>query len=192
MGWQALCVALTQPQLELSMATIGPADGVVSIEMYARLVIDTVSNRLRISTMSYIAERRQEEKDRRRAEIVDAAETLYAESGWDSITMDQVARQARLSRALLYVYFRDKEDLLFALVERSLEALRDRFVVGQQGHARGIDEVSCYRPAPTWRFHARRRITSTPAPASRLIAPPARSRTRTRWPAWPRAIACTR
>ena len=45
--------------------------------------------------MSYIAERRQEEKDRRRAEIVDAAEALYAESGWDAVTMDQVARRAR-------------------------------------------------------------------------------------------------
>ena len=91
--------------------------------------------------MSYIAERRQEEKDRRRAEIVDAADAVYAESGWDAVTMDQVARRARLSRALVYVYFRDKEDLLFALVERSLENLRDRFVVAQQGHARGIDEV---------------------------------------------------
>src|SRR5215212_11097270 len=91
--------------------------------------------------MSYIAERRQEEKDRRRAEIVDAAEAVYAESGWDSVTMDQVARRARLSRALVYVYFRDKEDLLFALVQRSLAALRERFVAVQQGHARGIDEL---------------------------------------------------
>jgi AcrR family transcriptional regulator len=91
--------------------------------------------------MSYISERRREEKDRRRAEIVDAAEALYAEAGWDAITMDQVARRARLSRALLYVYFRDKADLHFALVERSLEALRERFVAARQGHAQGIDEV---------------------------------------------------
>jgi AcrR family transcriptional regulator len=91
--------------------------------------------------MSYIAERRQEEKDRRRAEIVDAAEALYAETGWDGITMDQVARQARLSRALLYVYFEDKADLHLALVERSLDALRARFDAARQGHARGIEEV---------------------------------------------------
>ena len=38
--------------------------------------------------------------------------------------MDQVARRARLSRALVYVYFHDKADLHFALVERSLETLR--------------------------------------------------------------------
>ena len=51
-----------------------------------------------ISAMSYLTARRQEEKDRRRTEIVDAAEALYAETGWDAITMDQVARRARYSR----------------------------------------------------------------------------------------------
>ena len=91
--------------------------------------------------MSYISERRQEERDRRRAEIVDAAEALYAEIGWDAVTMDQVARRARLSRALLYVYFRDKGDLQFALAERALEELRRRFVEARAGRARGIDEV---------------------------------------------------
>lgn len=91
--------------------------------------------------MSYISERRQEEKDRRRGEIVDAAETLYAEMGWDAITMDQVARRARLSRALLYVYFRDKADLHLALVERALDALRESFEQARQGQPTGIAEV---------------------------------------------------
>lgn len=91
--------------------------------------------------MSYISERRQEERDRRRGEIVDAAEAVYAEHGWDAVTMEQVARRARLSRALLYVYFRDKTDLHFALVERSLEELRRRFEAARMGRARGIDEV---------------------------------------------------
>lgn len=91
--------------------------------------------------MSRIAERRQEERDRRRAEIVDAALALYAEAGWDSVTMDQVAKRARLSRALVYVYFRDKADLLLALVERALETLRARFAAASEGKTRGIDEV---------------------------------------------------
>jgi TetR/AcrR family transcriptional regulator len=91
--------------------------------------------------MSYLIERRQEEKDRRRAEIIDAAEALYAENGWDGITMDQVARRARLSRALLYVYFKDKSDLHLALVERSLEALRARFVAAREGRPNGLAEV---------------------------------------------------
>ena len=91
--------------------------------------------------MSHIAERRQEERDRRRAEIVDAAEALYAEVGWDAVTMDQVARRARLSRALVYVYFRDKPDLHLALVERALDTLRQRFEAARAGKPRGIDEV---------------------------------------------------
>jgi len=92
--------------------------------------------------MSYIAARREEEKERRRLEIIEAAEQLYAEKGWDALTMDQVARQARLSRALLYVYFRDKEDLLFAITERALDELRRRFEAAAGEHALGIDQVS--------------------------------------------------
>jgi AcrR family transcriptional regulator len=43
--------------------------------------------------MNYIAERRQEEKERRRAEILDAAEAVIADGGWDELTMDLVARR---------------------------------------------------------------------------------------------------
>ena len=91
--------------------------------------------------MSYIAERRTEEKERRRAEILDAAERLYAEKGWDAVTMDQVARGARLSRALVYVYFRDKEELLFGIGERAMLALRDRFVAASALASNGMDKV---------------------------------------------------
>ena len=91
--------------------------------------------------MSYIAERRGEEKERRRAEILDAAEGLYAKQGWDALTVDQVAKRARLSRALVYVYFRDKEALLFAIGERAMRLLRDRFIQAAAEPARGMDKV---------------------------------------------------
>ena len=126
--------------------------------------------------MSHIAERRQEERDRRRAEIVDAAEALYAETGWDAITMDQVARRARLSRALVYVYFRDKADLHLALVERALDMLRLRFesrAVVRQG--RGASTRSRRSAGRTSRSRANCRTTSTPARASRR-APAATAR----------------
>lgn len=91
--------------------------------------------------MSYIAVRREEEKERRRTEILDAAEALYAKKGWDALTVDQVARSARLSRALVYVYFRDKEDLLFAIGERAMRLLRDRFVAAIATPSNGMDQV---------------------------------------------------
>lgn len=91
--------------------------------------------------MSYIAARRVEEKERRRAEILDAAETLYAKEGWDKVTVDQVARSARLSRALVYVYFKDKEEILFAIGERAMCLLRDRFIAAAAGQKRGIEKI---------------------------------------------------
>jgi AcrR family transcriptional regulator len=91
--------------------------------------------------MSYVAERREEEKERRRAEIVDAAEQLYAEIGWDAVTMDRVAKSARLSRALIYVYFQDKNDLLLAIAERALAELRDSFIAAAAAQISGLDKV---------------------------------------------------
>jgi AcrR family transcriptional regulator len=91
--------------------------------------------------MSYIAERRQEEKERRRAEILDAAEVVLASVGWDAMTMDQVARKARLSRALVYVYFKDKTDLMFGVGERALGALRQRFADAVAQHTQGVDQL---------------------------------------------------
>src|SRR5258708_31801665 len=91
--------------------------------------------------MSNIAARREDEKERRRAEILDAAEALYIRKGWAALTVEQVARSARLSRALVYVYFRDKEDLLFAIGERAMRLLRDRFKAAVAGTARGMDQV---------------------------------------------------
>jgi AcrR family transcriptional regulator len=92
--------------------------------------------------MSYIAERRQEEKDRRRMEIIDAAEELYRELGWDAVTMDSVARRARLSRALVYVYFKDKSDLHFAIAVRAMELLHQRFTEAHERAKTGADKIA--------------------------------------------------
>lgn len=91
--------------------------------------------------MSYIAQRRVEEKERRRAAILDAAEALYAKEGWDLVTVDQVARGARLSRALVYVYFKDKEEILFAIGERAMGLLRDRFIEASATPKQGWEKV---------------------------------------------------
>jgi AcrR family transcriptional regulator len=91
--------------------------------------------------MSYIVERREEEKERRRGEILDAAESLYARQGWEAVTMDQVARTARLSRALVYIYFRDKDDLWFAVGERAMKLLYQRFAAALEIPGSGRDKV---------------------------------------------------
>jgi|SRR5579872_659110 len=91
--------------------------------------------------MNYIAERRQEERERRRSEILDAAEAVMESEGWEAMTMDQVARKARLSRALVYVYFKDKTDLMFGICERALAALKHCFEEAVARHTRGLDKL---------------------------------------------------
>lgn len=92
--------------------------------------------------MSYLAARRQEEKERRRSDILDAAEAVAARVGLETMTMEQVAREARLSRALLYVYFHDKADLSAGICERALGELHQRFVAAGNAASRGIDKVT--------------------------------------------------
>ncbi|MFN4328915.1 MAG: TetR/AcrR family transcriptional regulator [Limnobacter sp.] len=91
--------------------------------------------------MSYLIERREEEKERRREEILDAAETVFSEKGFEEATMEQVARTARVSRALVYVYFRDKTALHLAICLRGLKNLRDRFQHAREAETVGYHQV---------------------------------------------------
>lgn len=91
--------------------------------------------------MNLVADRRIEEKERRRTAIIDAAELTSRQVGLDALTMDEVARTARLSRALLYVYFKDKSDLVFALADRALAALRVRFSDCAKSQTTGLDQI---------------------------------------------------
>jgi AcrR family transcriptional regulator len=90
--------------------------------------------------MTYLTERRETEKEQRRLEIIEAAERLYATQGWNGLTMDQLAREARLSRALLYVYFRDRNDLHLVIVTRAFGLLQQRFHTAA-AHGCGADKI---------------------------------------------------
>lgn len=54
------------------------------------------------------------------AKIEDAARTLFAERGYRNITIDDVAAAVGMARTTLYDYFKSKEEILYALVERNL------------------------------------------------------------------------
>jgi AcrR family transcriptional regulator len=92
--------------------------------------------------VSELTARRREEKDRRRNEILDAAAIVAAESGFDAISMDLVAKQARLSRALVYVYFDHRQALQLALCERALELLQERFALATRDAHTGRDRLA--------------------------------------------------
>jgi AcrR family transcriptional regulator len=64
--------------------------------------------------------RNDEDKQARRAAILTEAGVLLGEHPYARITMAQVARACGLAKGTLYLYFRSKEELFLALLEREL------------------------------------------------------------------------
>jgi AcrR family transcriptional regulator len=60
---------------------------------------------------------------RRRARILEAATRLFAERAYPAVQMDDVAREAGMSKATVYRYFRSKEALYLEIFDQELLAL---------------------------------------------------------------------
>jgi len=69
--------------------------------------------------------RRERERLQRRNSIIDAAEKRFFESGFDGVSMDDIAHDLELSKPALYRYFKNKESLFYAVVLRGMVILRD-------------------------------------------------------------------
>ncbi|MDD5024705.1 MAG: TetR/AcrR family transcriptional regulator [Methanoregula sp.] len=84
-----------------------------------------------------VAERKQREKEQRRVEIINAAEKLFFSRGYDSVSVEDIAKEADLSKGTLFVYFINKEDLFFAVVLRGTEILSSMFEESINERGRG-------------------------------------------------------
>ena len=62
------------------------------------------------------APRFQRRKEDRPAEITEAAMQAFAEKGYAATRVDEVAKRAGVSKGLLYLYFKTKEDLFKAVI----------------------------------------------------------------------------
>jgi AcrR family transcriptional regulator len=72
----------------------------------------------------------------RRRHILDAAIVCANLQGWNSTTVDDVGRQAGLSKGAFYVHFPNKRALLIGLLERNAEEIEARA---------GIDSYRAFR-----------------------------------------------
>ncbi len=85
--------------------------------------------------------RRERDRKRRRTEIIDAAEQLFFSKGYDDITMDDVAADADFSKGTLYVYFRNKQSLLYAVALRGVRLLNAMFAGAAKTEEVGLDKI---------------------------------------------------
>ena len=70
-----------------------------------------------------IEERKEREKKMRRQQIMDAAKKVFASKGFGVATVENIAEQAEVSPATIYLYFKNKDELFASLNLGMLEAL---------------------------------------------------------------------
>lgn len=69
--------------------------------------------------------RKREPESAHRERIASAAQALFAQRGIAATTMDDIAKAAGYSKATLYVYFKNKEEIVSVLVLESMKLLDD-------------------------------------------------------------------
>ncbi len=72
-------------------------------------------------------ERKEREKERRRTEILNAAEEIFFKKSLAQATMDEIAEKAELGKSTIYLYYGSKEDIFLGLLCRAHDALSELF-----------------------------------------------------------------
>jgi len=87
------------------------------------------------------AERKEREKQRRRNDILDAAEEVFFEKGFRNATMDDVAEKAEVAKGTLYLHFKSREMLQIAINVRAMTVLKERFYAAVAGKPNGAEKL---------------------------------------------------
>lgn len=74
-----------------------------------------------------IKERRERQKEFLRQEILETARELFVKEGFENVSMRKIAEQIEYSPTTIYLYFKDKSELLYAVCEETFEALLHSF-----------------------------------------------------------------
>lgn len=114
-----------------------------------------------MSTESPLRRLPQQSRGQRRINLIlDAAEALFAEIGYDATTTNAIAARANTAIGSLYQYFPNKEAIVAALVTRFLEQMRLAFDEALRGAdtqpGAPVGELLDRVLDPLLRLHARR------------------------------------
>lgn len=75
-----------------------------------------------------MARRIKEEPEVHRRRIAEAAEALFTSQGFEKTTVSDIAGKAGYSKATIYVYFENKEEIVSYLVLKSMQILKNEIM----------------------------------------------------------------
>ncbi|MFF4189017.1 TetR/AcrR family transcriptional regulator [Streptomyces sp. NPDC001691] len=92
--------------------------------------------------------------DARERAILDTCEDLLARKGYDAMTVGDVAQGAGITRGALYFYFGSKQEVVTALVARTVEHLWERSrATAQTDEPRQAITAAMQRTVELWNEH---------------------------------------
>lgn len=91
-----------------------------------RTLLTTTAKREAADTHNVSHERRAREKEALRESILRAAGEVFLERGYDGLSMRRVAERIGYTATTIYLYFKNKDDLLFALLNEGYAELGQR------------------------------------------------------------------
>ncbi|CUM42390.1 Transcriptional regulator, TetR family [Streptomyces venezuelae] len=92
--------------------------------------VDGLLGDLQAAEEQPVAPRRRADAERNRAQILAAAEQLFAEQDPRSVTMDRIAKAAGVGRATLYRSFPDPPSVAVALLDEHERRLQGQLIYG--------------------------------------------------------------
>jgi AcrR family transcriptional regulator len=91
--------------------------------------------------MDAVQGRRERGKQDKRMRIVAAARDVFSEKGYDDATTREIAERADVAIATLFVYAKDKRDLLFMLINEALDRIVEASHEDVPASASFVDKV---------------------------------------------------
>ncbi len=89
-----------------------------------------------MSTLS----RRDREKQQRKNDIVEAAESLFSEKGFKGTTMQEISERVELSKGTIYLYFKSKEELYLSVCVKGVAEFGEDLEAAASG-AGGLEDI---------------------------------------------------
>lgn len=66
-----------------------------------------------------------DKEDKVKDDIISAAQALFQQFGWKKTNMEDIAKKAGKGKSTLYYYFKSKEDIFYAVLNKEMKCLTD-------------------------------------------------------------------
>ena len=84
---------------------------------------------------------RPDVSNERKSQILNAAEGVFTKKGFDEARMDDIAEETGLSKGTLYLYFKSKEELIIAILDRIFGDVIKQFETRKNAELNATDAV---------------------------------------------------